>query len=121
MKKVTLMELYLMQKGRCFYCYKPMSYEKGDLRVSFTKDHFYPKASGIVKNRNIVLCHAQCNQEKGHRAPTESEEIRFAELYHKLDRWRKELKYVRKRKSKKVIEALKADKKWMKDNLPSCW
>lgn len=58
------------QKGRCFYCYKPISLESGDENLADV-DHFIPWAArGEVANINgvwnLVLACKSCNRgEKG--------------------------------------------------------
>jgi len=95
MNKVEIMELFIAQKGLCFYCLRPMGLSGNNGPTSFTKDHFIPKTKGGKTHGNIVLAHKLCNNLKGRRHPTTDEQVRFSELYRKIDERRKELKKVR--------------------------
>ena len=90
--KITLQEIFLAQKGNCFYCFKPMLNKGGNHRASYTKDHFYPKIRGNGLNNNLVLAHGKCNELKGHRNPTKPEQIRFKELYRKINSRKEKVK-----------------------------
>lgn len=84
MKKITRIELYLAQRGNCFYCFRPMIYMRGQGVTNYTVDHFLPKCKGNKINNNMVLSCPRCNLKKGHRAPTEAERIRKDILYGKI-------------------------------------
>ena len=86
MRKIENMELFVIQKGKCFYCGRPMSLTRGEVVVGWTADHFFPKSAGNSLNGNIVLCHGICNVDKGEREPTAAEIIRKEELYKKAER-----------------------------------
>jgi len=96
MNKIEIMELFLAQKGLCFYCLRPMGVSTNDKRTGFTKDHFIPQVYGGKTNGNIVLAHKLCNNVKGHRFPSGSEAVRFRELYKKITQRKKDLKKVKK-------------------------
>ena len=92
MKKIELLELYTAQKKRCFYCFGPMRFVRGQGPVDYTVDHFLAKCKGNKSNGNIVLAHAKCNLEKGHRDPTQAECIRKDNLYRIVKDFRQELR-----------------------------
>jgi 5-methylcytosine-specific restriction endonuclease McrA len=94
--KINMEDLWLAQKGNCFYCFRPMSKTKSNLcPTAYTEDHFKPKVKGFKKNGNIVFAHSLCNLKKGHRDPTKAELIRFKELNQKIKERYLELKKVR--------------------------
>lgn len=99
MKKVEIMELYLLQKGACFYCGTPLSLSQGCHATSITRDHFYAEKRSI--NGNLVLSCGNCNVKKGHREPTKEEEYRFVVLYLELKARRKKVQKIREREAKK--------------------
>lgn len=61
MRKTEMIEIFLAQKGSCFYCHRPMSWNPDSLSTSYTKDHFRAKSKGNGLNRNTVLAHEKCN------------------------------------------------------------
>ena len=96
MKKVASMELFLAQRGRCFYCFRPMTTTRGGHIVGYTMDHFYPKCKGHKLTGNTVLAHARCNEEKGARNPTDSELARFNVLKRRVKERRHEIEQARR-------------------------
>jgi 5-methylcytosine-specific restriction endonuclease McrA len=90
------LELFIMQKGLCFYCKKPMSHIKQEKNITWTKDHFKPKKNGNKLNGNVVLAHAECNRKKSDREPTKKEKQKFKYLYKMLRKRRKELKELKR-------------------------
>ena len=104
MKKINLIEIFLAQRGLCFYCFEPLEWSTGNYKISYTKDHFYPKSKGFKQRENIVLAHEYCNGQKGNRKPTEDERVRFEELYRKIKERRKELKKMNKRRKVTIIK-----------------
>lgn len=91
----TIIDLFLGQSGKCFYCFRPMSFNPG-ATSSMTRDHFFPKKNGNKKNGNLVLAHAHCNETKGHRDPDESELVRFNALYKKINLRKSEIVEINK-------------------------
>ncbi len=91
MKQIEVLEVFLAQKGKCFYCFKPMSLDKGNKYPAFTRDHFHPKYKKKSLKGNMVLAHKICNSLKGKRNPTKEEERRFALLTKKVTDRRAEL------------------------------
>ena len=83
MKSIPLIELFLAQKGKCFYCFGEMSFVRGACASCYTRDHFYPKKNGNRINGNCVLSCASCNERKGHREPNKAEKARFKALYRR--------------------------------------
>jgi hypothetical protein len=64
------------QKGRCFYCFAPISIDEPLNFFYPDVDHFFPHTlkqvdcSGIDSVWNLVLSCKACNREKGARIPT---------------------------------------------------
>lgn len=86
MKKIENMELFLAQRGKCFYCGELMSIRRGEPFVGWTADHFFPKCNNNSLNGNIVLAHENCNQKKASRLPTNTEKRRKDALYKRIAR-----------------------------------
>lgn len=107
MNKIELMEIFLAQRGLCFYCLRPMSLSRNNGAVSYTKDHFIPKIKGGKTNGNIVLAHKVCNNRKGRRYPTVDERVRFSELYRRIAERREEIENIRGEYGRKRTEGNK--------------
>lgn len=80
-------EVYKLQKGRCFLCGEPMSFDES------TVDHFYPKSLGkkVGNNEtslrgNHTLAHAKCNREKADRKPTTDEVTKYWQVFGRMPR-----------------------------------
>lgn len=87
MENVPNMELFLMQKGRCFYCGAPMMATRakgGNGHRGWTIDHFLPKSRGNGKASNKVMSCQKCNRDKGDRLPNAYERKKFNRLYKKI-------------------------------------
>ena len=84
MKKVDIIEIFLAQRGKCFYCGRPMSWMPGSYSTSYTKDHFEAKSKGHSLNGNMVLAHEPCNSKKSNRDPIKRERQRFKYLYRRV-------------------------------------
>lgn len=59
-------EAWFLQKGRCYYCKKPIDLEepRTGTGMGLSAEHLTPKSEGgkNVKG-NIVAAHARCNQK----------------------------------------------------------
>lgn len=85
-----LLELFLAQQGKCFYCNKPMdSQSYPSNKNGFTKDHFMPKSKGNSLNRNKVLAHFKCNQEKKNKSPTMAQLKKFDFILNQIEKRKK--------------------------------
>lgn len=102
MNKIEILEIFLAQNGKCFYCGLAMAITKNS-PASFTKDHVKPRCKGNKLNGNTVLCHSLCNGLKGQREPTTEEKARFKALYSKINKRKKEIKMVARKYSKKPL------------------
>ena len=80
-----LLELFLVQKGNCFYCGKPMdSHGYPSRKNGYTRDHLFPKRNGNELDNNKVLAHFKCNKKKGGREPTGKEIHKYNNLILRL-------------------------------------
>lgn len=82
-------ELYLAQRGRCFYCEKIMAPLKtNNNSQGWTRDHFVPlkltRKWRVELKFNFVLAHPKCNKNKGSRFPTQQEVLKFKKLYEEI-------------------------------------
>jgi hypothetical protein len=64
-----IVRLFLAQRGMCFHCFRPMLWTirrpAGRMNHnSWTKEHIVPFSRGGRNERNIVLAHLRCNQER---------------------------------------------------------
>lgn len=93
MTKLTpeIVEKLIVQNGRCFYCGFPMPLETKNLDLLISRDHVMPKSKGGQDKKNIVLCHAVCNLNKGDADPTKKQIIAFNEFKQKLRKSRSEM------------------------------
>jgi 5-methylcytosine-specific restriction endonuclease McrA len=71
---ITLKNLFLKQKGQCFYCgirmgIKPHNVSPHSAPHYATLDHFIPKKRAKGKPFNKVACCSKCNVEKGDKMP----------------------------------------------------
>lgn len=77
MASVDLAELFYKQKGRCYWCKRPMSLDGRNEGASATRDHLIPRSRGgknfmrvpgSKKNRkrcNVVAACRDCNSCRG--------------------------------------------------------
>lgn len=85
--------LWNAQEGRCFHCGHLMSTwpanpNHNNRDVGWSREHFIPKMylkrmKGEIKY-NLVLAHAQCNMDRGHRFPTPEEVVKFRQIYKRI-------------------------------------
>jgi 5-methylcytosine-specific restriction endonuclease McrA len=81
-----VMALYMAQGGLCFYCYKPMNITPWQAYINpngYSRDHFVPKSKGGGKGFNLVLCHHECNLQKGCKDPDQDLVKRYEEFVPK--------------------------------------
>jgi hypothetical protein len=65
-------KLYIYQRDecKCYYCHKPLKYNK------ITLDHYLPKShEGTTDVFNLVTCCKFCNEQKGNRIPEDYNEV----------------------------------------------
>ena len=84
---VDFRALYMVQKGLCFYCGRPIQprHKSRREKIGWTKDHFYPRSAGNVIIGNCVMACQACNLKKGSREPTDDEIRRFNHLVRKYN------------------------------------
>lgn len=63
--------LFLLQKGRCAICGRPMDKCRGTAQnpLGWTVEHVIPRAEGGGRESNLVLTHSSCNNKKGGDMP----------------------------------------------------
>ncbi|MBU6232515.1 HNH endonuclease [Patescibacteria group bacterium] len=80
--------IFVAQDGKCFYCDRPLwgaVESKGkQFDSNHTIDHVVPRSDGGQGGRNLVIACLRCNQDKGHRMPTEDEIQRAIALHNKV-------------------------------------
>ncbi len=60
-------KMFTRQRGKCCYCGKPMTQQRG-LPDSATIEHVIPKSfGGELERRNTKLAHFKCNVERGNK------------------------------------------------------
>lgn len=80
--------LFQAQAGLCFHCDQPMLLivkpgERSALGAS--REHVFPHATtGRGMMHNIVMAHAGCNGDRGHREPSQYEIGKAAAIYKTL-------------------------------------
>lgn len=65
-------KLYIYQRDefKCYYCHKPLKYNK------ITLDHYVPKShKGTTDVFNLVTCCKFCNKQKRNRIPEDYDEV----------------------------------------------
>jgi len=83
--KADIIDIWTCQGGNCFYCHRPMTYDKNSYATSYTRDHFYAKRKGNGLNGNTVLAHKKCNMDKRDRDPNKQEISQFKKLYRAIE------------------------------------
>ncbi len=110
MTAIDHMDLFIAQKGRCFYCEMPMAQERygSGKKKGYTVDHFIPKILKMGKHLkyNHVLAHRSCNGRKGHELPTDNQISKFHMLILDAIKRKVELKNVPKGGPKEVNNEL---------------
>jgi len=63
--------LFVLQKGRCAICGRPMDKIRGTAQnpSGWTVEHVVPRADGGGRESNLVLTHSACNNKKGGDMP----------------------------------------------------
>jgi len=84
LRKEFYKKLWDAQNGRCYLCNDPLTV------YDCTKEHVVPRSrGGKDSQRNQLLSHAKCNEEKGDRLPTRNEKRYLQDVLKKI----KELHY----------------------------
>ncbi len=75
--------LYLVQKGKCFYCGSNMDSQPNSLGnvTGWTREHVWPHCAGGMNEGNIVLSCLECNTEKSARRPLLIDVARTAAIW----------------------------------------
>jgi 5-methylcytosine-specific restriction endonuclease McrA len=87
----SIIRLYLVQRGLCFYCMEPMlmsSRIPGKTgHKGWTREHIVPRSKGGKDGyANLVLAHLNCNARRGNADPTPEILARAKEIHDRASR-----------------------------------